>query len=235
MSLINQIFKDLEARFQKTRDDLLALSGLESAAPEAKVKRQRLLLLGLLALIAVWSWDIGHDYYQQQKATLAVNEPLQNPVELVHIQGDSKIVPLHDTANPNPQTNPELAALTHISLQTQGKITHLNFILSKEVVYKLSAERNQNKMVLSLQGVKLSTNPPLLDYINSAVKAVSVSSDKPDSLNIILQLNPGVSVAKFELQKDAEGKNPELHLDLEMKNRAAEAAMNESSNNQRPG
>lgn len=217
MSLINQMLKDLEKRSQKENLQGQLLTGLEAAAPKKKTSKKSLLVLALIALCAVWIWNIGY-YYYKHRPLLTVQNTQPTAVVEAKVEGkpDTPVVPLHDSSGTTPAPNPALASLTSIHLQTQGTITHLRFVLTREVVYQLSSDLKQNRMTISLKGVRLMTNPPLLDYINSAVKVLTLMPDKQDDLMIVLQVNPGVSMANLEFNK--QGPFPELRLDLEMKN-----------------
>jgi tetratricopeptide (TPR) repeat protein len=232
MSLINQMLKDLEARSIQPTPGEATLTGLQATARQEKKKRRKyVLMLGFLAFILIWAWNINHYYRNHpryEKPALAQVSPGAETVPPKTIAKASvSETPLPAVAPlalplPPPPALPKNSlieeekvvpvALTGISMQVHGKLTYLRFLLSQDAFYQVNSDPYQHRLIISLKNTHSTVNIPPLDYQNSAISELKVVQEGKEGLKIYLLLKPEAKLSNLELNK--ESKYPELQADF---------------------
>ncbi len=217
MSLINQMLKDLEGRNTQSVQPETVLTGLQSTDDKEKPQKKRnyLFLLGVAAFMGVWTWNIAHYYRAHHPiARVAQKQPQvipANPASLSTPVLAAKLAAPTPLRKAAPEM-PALGALTGISMQAHGKMTYLRFLLSRDIFYRVNSDPLEHSITLTLDNTRLSVNLPPLDFSNSALRDLQISSETKDGLKIVLLLKPEAKLSNLELNK--ESNLPELQADF---------------------
>src|SRR3990167_2261427 len=191
MSLINQMLKDL-ARRQKTS------IGAELALPELpvsphhtkKIRKKYFLLVALLLFLGLLFFAATYQHFH---------------LKYIYFKKQNTLI----------LNAPPPSLLTGITFQMQNEMTFLRLLLSRNTLYHVINDVKQQKVMLILQHAKFVAGLPSIDYINSAIKNIQVTTEN-NNLKIVLTLNAGVDLKRVALNQS--NKLPELQFDFARKN-----------------
>jgi tetratricopeptide (TPR) repeat protein len=207
MSLVNQMLKDLAKRQKKPLKPEIVLSGLQPSfnlhkSDQKKVTWRLFLIFILLLSLLLTVLFPGKIINLFHRKVLPIPDSVLVSKEHASLN-DEAIMPL---------PTPHPAILTAITFQLQHDMTFLRFLLTENVLYRVSTDDYFRHLIIILDNAHLSAESPILNYKNSALTNIKMMNQADGSLKIILTLQPGAELKHVNLMQS--NQMPELQLDL---------------------
>jgi hypothetical protein len=206
MSLINQMLKDLEKRSRRTSSEK-TLSGLSSSS----------------------SSDSDFDSYQKKFAAILIAVVFvfamiwlsQNKISKKNSYKNlNNVTAAQSTINSNNLANEKFsdnflkpAVMTGIALEVQKNTTNLRFLLNRNALYRVSLDPSRHIFYLTFDQTNTAADLPSINYVQSAVKDIEISSTKNNDLQLAIYLQDETEIKN--LNWFGKNNSPELQLDIE--------------------
>lgn len=177
-------------------------------------------LSGVLVIFSMEYWYFDTAMRGKSGVDYTTVTPLQIDRQSQHLNNAAP-ARSDNTANDIATDVTERVALKGMSVYVENDTTYLGLSLSRNTLYQIYTDVLQHRIILFLENTKDIASIPAFNYVNSAIKNITIANAKNHYLAVVLELSDNVDLKRLAMNNNE--KLPELQFEFHNANKQTQA------------